>query len=144
VFTVENGGVATMIAGRRIQYLPTTTVRPGGRLHGYIAPSGPWCIVPSNPATVPDEAGWPAYAEGSSFIIYPNPTTGSLVIEFKGEMDGTAVNIGIFDMRGDQVLLEAMSGVHKREISLQGRPAGIYFLRVVTGSKAETVKVIKM
>lgn len=143
VFIVKSGGSTTMVAGENIIYLPSTTVQSGGYLRGYIAPDGPWCNTPALPGAATAQEETPGRSEKSSFKIYPNPTTGNFILELTGEKPASNVTMDIYGMRGDKILSALLTGQHRHEFSLSGRPAGVYFIRVVSGDKSETVKVIK-
>jgi len=75
--------------------------------------------------------------------IHPNPTTGNFIIELAEENINDGVKIEIFGMRGESYLKAGIGGSRQHEFSLSTYPAGIYFIRVVSGEKAETVKIIK-
>ena len=142
-FDVQSGGSATMIAGQSISYLPTTTVQSGGYMWGYIAPTGPWCVTPSMPAVAMAEDEIPRSIVQSSFKVYPNPTTGNFILELTGESLVDEVQVDIYGMWGEKVLSTLLNGERKNEFSLSDKPVGVYFIRVVSGDKAETVKIIK-
>jgi len=143
-FTVQNGGSATMIAGQTIHYLPGTTVQSGGYMWGYIAPNGPFCVAPTMPAVITSEEELlPIAAEKTFFKVYPNPTTGNFILEVKGEVLSDKLQVDVYGMRGEKVLTAQLNGEHKHEFSISDRPVGVYFIRVILGSKAETVKIIK-
>ncbi len=142
-FLVQTGGSATMIAGQVIHYLPGTIVEPGGSMWGYIAPDGPYCTNPSIPAvvTTQEETMWGI--EQTSFKIYPNPTTGSFILELTGEASIENVAVEIYGIWGEKVLTQSITGERKDEFSLSDKPVGVYFVRVISGNNAETVKIIK-
>jgi len=142
-FTVLNGGNATMIAGQNIKFLPTTNVQSGGYLHGYIAPSGPWCQTPSMPAVAMAENEIPRSIVQSSFKIYPNPTTGNFILEVTGESIVDKITVDVYGIWGEKVLSKVLKGDRKHEFSLSDKPSGVYFIRIITGDNAETVKIIK-
>jgi hypothetical protein len=145
-FTVENGGSVTMIAGQKILMLPKTGVESGGYLHAYISTS--FCdAVPTAMVAAPvrtEELPQPSMQESSFFKVYPNPTTGNLTLEISGNVPASAtVRIEIYSMQGERLLHEQYSGERKHELSLNGRPAGIYFIRVLSGGTSGSVKIIK-
>jgi len=154
-FTIQGGGSATMIAGSVINYLPGTTVENGGYMHGYIAPSGPWC---NSGSTIPlaevnrEEAEGRSqelmetgkYSGNASFRIYPNPTTGMFTLELTGMALDQRVEIEIYSLHGERILTESYSGDTKHEFSLFTHPAGIYVVRIVTEGMVETGKVVKL
>ena len=143
-FIVQSGGSATLIAGQKISYLPGTNVNSGGYMWGYIAPSGPFCVTPSMPAVVESEDLIPLSTQHSFFTIYPNPTTGNFILELKGDIPFGDVSIRIYGMRGETILTKVLNGENKHEFSLSDKPVGVYFIHVITGDKAETVKIIKL
>jgi hypothetical protein len=53
------------------------------------------------------------------------------------------VQVEIFGTRGEKLLTETLSGQRTHEFSLSNKPVGVYFIRVITGDKAETSKIIK-
>ena len=108
---------------------------------GYIAPNGPYCQTPSMPAVVKSDVEILPATPQSSFKIYPNPTTGNFILELTNYAN--TVFVDIYGLWGEKVLTAALIGERKHEFSLSDRPVGIYFIRVVSGDKTETVKIIK-
>lgn len=149
IFTVYSGGQATMIAGQKISYLPGTTVYNGGYLWGYIAPLGPFCAS-SNMPTFPSTTGIIKSNEENLtnskkqlFTIYPNPTNGNFILELSEEIPTDKMIVDIYGMWGKKVLSEVLQGEKKYEFSLSGSPTGVYFIRVISEDKSETIKIIK-
>ena len=140
-FIIQENAGATMIAGQNILFKTGTTVETGGYMHGYIAPSGPWCANLSMPAVIAAEDEITGNFVQSSFKIYPNPTTGNFILELSGDAD--QVKVDVYGIWGEKVFSEVLGGSRKHKFSLSDRPTGIYFIRVISGDKAETVKVIK-
>ena len=75
--------------------------------------------------------------------VYPSPTTGKFILELKGELPVYKVVVDVYDMIGEKVLTEILFGERSHEFSLSDRPVGVYFIRVISGDKAETIKIIK-
>jgi hypothetical protein len=75
--------------------------------------------------------------------IYPNPTTGNFILELKDENPADNVQVNVYGVCGERVLSGVMNGERKHSYSLAGRPAGVYFIRVTSGNRAGTVKIIK-
>ncbi|MEI7980021.1 MAG: T9SS type A sorting domain-containing protein, partial [Bacteroidota bacterium] len=144
-FAIQNGGSATLIAGHNIIYKPTSKVYSGGYMHGYITTNGQFCgtRAPSAPAVIAGEEGQPITIEKSSFKVYPNPTTGNFILELTGEIPSEKMQAEIYGIWGEKVLTATLNGKRMHEISLSDKPTGVYFIRVVTGDKAETLKIIK-
>ncbi|MDP1622542.1 MAG: T9SS type A sorting domain-containing protein [Bacteroidales bacterium] len=145
-FTVENGGIVTMIAGINILYLPGAWVKPGGYMLGKIAPGGPYCGAKSSSLVSADaggEEGKPVIVDKPNLKIYPNPTNGNFRMEFSGLQQGEAIRVDIYGMRGETVMSEMVKGETAHEFSLSDKPAGIYFIKVIAGEKFMTSKLVK-
>jgi len=144
-FTIPAGGSATMIAGQNILFNPGTTVEMGGYLIGYIAPDGPYCtlIPPLMGSTIAGKDETPVSAVTLNIKIYPNPTTGNFTLELTGTDKPEKFMVNVFGMRGEKVLSEEITGTETHSFSLAGAPAGLYFVRVVTSEKVETLKIMK-
>lgn len=144
-FTVLNGGSATMVAGQKIMYYPGTRVFAGGYMRGYIAPGGPFCVsnIPSVPVIAGEEESYPGSSKQTSFMIYPNPTTGKFSLELTGTDFSEKVRVEIYGMKGEKVLVKELAGRNTHDFSLEEVPAGLYFVRVFAGEKAETMKLVK-
>jgi hypothetical protein len=153
-FNVQNGGSATMIAGQNILFNPGTVVQYGGYLWGHIAPGGPWCITPLNPSmTDPSmssfvinetESSSVSVSGQPSFKVYPNPTNGTFTLLFSGEIpESSVIRVEIYGMQGERLMNSHYNGERKHEFSLDGKPAGVYFIRVLGAEVSGSVKVIK-
>ncbi|MCX6307164.1 MAG: T9SS type A sorting domain-containing protein [Bacteroidetes bacterium] len=143
-FIVNNGGSATMIAGQNIIYLPGTTVQAGGYMHGYISLTDR-CGVKSASivAAGTGEDEQLLVGQKTSFRIYPNPTTGNFTVEQTSGSQYETVKVEIYGMRGEKLLTGQLTGEKKHEFSVTGFPAGLYFVKIVAGNEAETLKLIK-
>ncbi|MDP1622831.1 MAG: cohesin domain-containing protein [Bacteroidales bacterium] len=143
IFIVENGGSAVMIAGLKINYLPGTKVYPGGYLHGYITTTGDYCNTLLAPEILTIEENSHAPTDGTIFRIYPNPTTGQFNIVLKeNDLPGN-VYVTVYGSRGEIILSDVMMRDLHKGFSLSGQPSGLYFVRVVSGNKGFTGKLIK-
>jgi len=152
-FKVENGGHASLVAGQDILFYPGTTVLSGGYLNGKITQTGQYCCVTipgpimGNMNTEGDIAlntDLPAISQQSSaFKIYPNPTTGIFTLECSGILKDQLIQVEVYTMRGEKILTEQFYGAQKHEFSLSDKPVGIYFIRVITGDRVETGKIVK-
>jgi len=145
IFEVQNGGSVTMIAGGNIFYYPGTKVDSGGYLWGYIAPSGPFCTNPYNHRPVTMNTGDPAPAgrQPLSFRIYPNPTHDRFLLEPAGTAAGETCVADLYTIRGESVAHRLLTGALRYTFSLADQPPGIYLIRVISGARSETVKIIK-
>jgi uncharacterized repeat protein (TIGR01451 family) len=144
-FIVGEGGQATMIAGQNIVYYAGTKVVYGGYMNGYIASGGPWCGAKSaSIMAVPQLEPEPyPVTEKSFFSIYPNPTTGGFFLEIKGMEETAGLKVEMYGMLGDRVFSASLQGQRRYDLTLEGKPVGVYFIRVVSGKLAGTEKIIK-
>ncbi|MCX6269121.1 MAG: GEVED domain-containing protein [Bacteroidetes bacterium] len=143
-FWVQSGASAKFIAGRQVTILPTTTVRSGGYMHAWITTTNAYCwsFPPLMAAVIQGEEEQPAPAESNRFRIYPNPSGGTFTLEQKGDRQTGNVHVEIFSMCGEKLMRTGMTGEQRHEFSLSGIPAGLYFVRVISDSGMETIKVV--
>ncbi len=83
------------------------------------------------------------YINDSKIKIYPNPTTGNFILDLMGGVPAENITVDIYGIWGEKVLSKVLNGDRKHEFSLSDRPTGVYFIRIITGDKAETLKIIK-
>ncbi|MEI7981719.1 MAG: T9SS type A sorting domain-containing protein, partial [Bacteroidota bacterium] len=143
IFIIHPGGSTTMIAGQKIRYLQGTFIHSGGYLRGYIAPTGPYCSPPHFIAIMSDKEGIQQTPETTNIKIYPNPTTGSFVLELPGEYNVQDTRVKIYGMRGDLVLSLEQLNDRRQRVDLSRQPAGIYLVQVTDGKLAYRTKIIK-
>ncbi|MFZ4522860.1 MAG: T9SS type A sorting domain-containing protein, partial [Bacteroidales bacterium] len=144
-FIVQSGGSATMIAGHKISYLPGTSVKPGGFMHGYITLNGQFCgsktpavgsVVQGEELNSPGSINYPVK-------VYPNPTDGIFVVKMAGINGKETVMVKIYSMTGEIVLSQIMNGGPEYHISLSGKPEGIYLVQVNYQNKQYITRLIK-
>ncbi|MCX6303622.1 MAG: T9SS type A sorting domain-containing protein [Bacteroidetes bacterium] len=148
-FAVQNGGSATLIAGLKISVLPGAVVQSGGYFHGYIAPGGPFCITPTNMPVVPGDNAEINPEITAPFIenlfkVYPNPTTGAFTLELTGVDQTEKIMVEVYNMNGYVLLSADLTGGGQHELSLSGKPAGMYVLKVVSEKHTGTKRIIKL
>jgi hypothetical protein len=51
--------------------------------------------------------------------------------------------MNVYGILGEQVMSAKLNRTGKEEFTLTGRPAGIYFVRIITGNKTATTTIIK-
>ena len=81
--------------------------------------------------------------EKSSFILYPNPTTGQFTIEQTSGDVQNNVRVEIYGMQGSKVMTGQMNAEKKHDFSISGFPVGLYFVKVIAGEDVGTIKLIK-
>ena len=149
-FLVEGGAEVTLLASQSIRLFPGTTVLQNGLLHASISTN----CVPCSLMKI-------AAADSSLFIsgqtdevtgsqtdntitrVYPNPTTGDFTLELTGKTGMDKVHVEIYSAQGRKVITEELSGKVRHVFSLADRSVGIYFIRVISGNRVETVKILR-
>ena len=149
VFNVQNGGSATLMADQKIIMLPGVHVNQGGYLHAYITSQCQYCNASQKSFFALDG---PDFTQDTysgkviirpTFLVYPNPNRGEFTIAITNDGNAADVTVEIYSMQGERIMKEKFTGKKKFKLTLSTRPAGIYFLRVIMGNIAETVKIIK-
>jgi hypothetical protein len=139
-FEVQANGYAHMIAGSKIIFVPGSKVNLNGKLLAQIVPGGIGCTAPEKSAAAPEETG--IAMMNNSVKIYPNPTSGVFTIEQRGEAVTDHMKVEVMGTMGRTVLVADLQGLRKQQLSIKGNPTGIYFVKVTTGDKVQTVKII--
>lgn len=142
-FTVQSGGSATMIAGQKIRYLPTTVVYSGGYMHGYITLTHSYCgsLPPAMVAISTGTSETPAPAEGEHFAIYPNPTSGMFTLYQQNATVPGTVDVEVLTIKGEKVFKTILRDVFKGTFDLRGQPSGMYLVKI---RKADDLQVMKL
>jgi hypothetical protein len=145
-FTVLTGGSVTLIAGEVIHFQPGTSVDSGGYLDGHITTTGSYCgvkepamtgnllIAVEKSADIPLPEAW--------FKVYPNPTNGRFILEILSEKEFQQSVIRIYGPMGEPVTTDEVSSGTTKELSLEGKPAGLYFISVRQKDKSATTKIL--
>jgi hypothetical protein len=145
-FNVYAGGSATFIAGIKIRFLPGTWVKPGEYMNAYITTTNEYCgNLPSSMVTVVSGEGeqnvLPEQAS-HRYSIYPNPTTGNFTLLHLGDFLPGTVQVEIFNMHGERIFSTICTDERSHYFTLTGLPAGICFVKVMTGDHVESFKLV--
>jgi hypothetical protein len=133
-----------MVAGQKISYLPGSKVNPGGYLHGKITTAGEYCYtLPALLVTMGSDIVVTPAQDKPTFRIFPNPTTGQFNIDLGEDVSSTGVIVTIYGPRGELVRRSEYTGLPGTAFSLSDKPSGLYYVRVVTGTKCYTAKLIR-
>jgi hypothetical protein len=112
-------------------------------MRGYISPDSAWCLQPASPLTPATNVEPTIESPELQCRIFPNPTTGRFTIEFtEWHNDETAI-IELRGIHGELVTSQQIRSGNKYIISVENRPTGVYFLRVISGKTAQTFKIVK-
>ena len=136
-------GNLTLIAGQRILVGPNTAVQPGAVFHGYI--STVFCNqVPPLPSAVVSGTKDPAAdTDRSGYLVFPNPTGTDFTIVPKNVDTRLPVSIEIFNVQGKRVLYRNPEPAPVYGVRFSEMPAGLYFVKILSGNGVETVKLVK-
>ncbi len=142
-FTVNPGASATMIAGQKIIYRPGTSAIAGCYMHGYISTTGQFCPrLPVMTGTETEPENTFTESIGKTLRAYPNPTTGSILLELTNQPEISSATVEVYGMMGDKILSERYPPQKSYELSLALHPRGVYLVRVITGKETRMVKVV--
>ncbi|MBN2486248.1 MAG: T9SS type A sorting domain-containing protein [Bacteroidales bacterium] len=73
-------------------------------------------------------------------IVYPNPTKGTFIVRLSNNVNET--NIYVYNLVGAIVKYEKAFG-NNTEVDISGLTNGVYFVKVIAGTKIETIKIVK-
>ena len=74
--------------------------------------------------------------------IYPNPSNGKMFITLNNNYSAKNINLEIFNVLGDKVLLDISLKQFPAELDLTALSKGIYFITVTNGDYISTQKII--
>jgi hypothetical protein len=77
-------------------------------------------------------------------MVYPNPTTGALTIEYKSATDGT-IELHVFDVTGKLMQVQsnsAFAGTNTYHLDLNSLNSGIYLLEIKNGNEVTHSKLM--
>ncbi|MCK9421400.1 MAG: T9SS type A sorting domain-containing protein [Bacteroidales bacterium] len=146
-FLIQNGGDVTLVAGQKISILPGATVDSGGTLYAYITTTSSYCssfkMNPLVSNVIMEGNENPPIPDDRIIKIYPNPSTGFLIIDVFPAYLASAVYIDIYTMQGEKIISKIISGESSHQFSLAGLPAGIYLIQSRCENHAELAKIVK-
>jgi hypothetical protein len=150
-FVVNSGGSATLIAGQNIIMLPGTMVHHGGNLHAWITTDETYCVNPlpvvaqsdgnEEDAQTIDQPEMPQ--QRHSLHVYPNPTTGTFMLELSDTGGQQTLIIEVYSIIGERLFRAELPAETHYTLDLTGRQPGIYIVRVIRGQKMDFVKIVK-
>jgi len=78
-----------------------------------------------------------------SLSVYPNPTTGIVTIHDNSFALDEKLSIHLYNVLDEKIFSANLSWKEKNQISISDLPSGIYFLRISSREKMQSVKVVK-
>jgi hypothetical protein len=80
---------------------------------------------------------------GLAATVFPNPTSNFLIVEIKNYSSDTAIEIFLFDAKGQQVHRQQVVDV-QTQLQMEHLSSALYVLKLIQGNKlVKVVKVIK-
>jgi len=76
----------------------------------------------------------------ASFVVYPNPTAGQLIIEM-GTIQ-SEVSVSVYNILGQEISKKSIADTARIELEIK-ESAGVYLLEITTNSLSQTVRIIK-
>jgi len=144
-FIVQSGADVNIIAGNKIFMKAGVSINSGADFNASISTSGDYCGDGARNLYLKDEILEEEISmkEELRINVYPNPTTGILVVELQGVEEINNANIEVFDFTGRLLISEFMNNAVRTTLDLNDLKSGIYFVKVHYGDTIEVTKVIK-
>jgi hypothetical protein len=148
-FVIDPVKTVNMLAGKSIDLLPGFDAKYGSVFTASIDPalytcdgSGQKILVDNpNPSTPNTETKNLETKKEISFSIIPNPTTGIFTIQFTKEIQANSI-LQIINSFGSPVYEKKLNSNQSQQIDASSLPPGLYYVRVQSGDKIYTDKVI--
>jgi len=155
---IHNNADVTLIAGERIVLHKGFHVKPGGKFHAIIGSKDlydklvkdesinnsftePETLEPDFKESEITNMGNDGFKPNSVFSIYPNPSPGLFTLHFD-DGENVSFEVEIMDMIGNVVYRRENVQKGNTAIDIRVKPKGIYFVKVLVGSKVFTEKVV--
>lgn len=146
----ESGSEVNLIAGKAIKLLPGFTAETGSRLYASITKDSTYCHGKDSPLqeiTVNKSKSSPLTEKQftneefeQSIKVYPNPCSGSFIIELSGFCD--KADIEIVNISGSSIYKGVINVDPKQIVSFGLKERGIYILRLRCRDKVFCRKLI--
>lgn len=78
--------------------------------------------------------------ESIQYSIYPNPTSNSFTVSSATNL----TSIEVTDLLGNVLVFQKASGVNQLLINMSGVEAGVYFVKVISGTMTAVTRIIKL
>jgi hypothetical protein len=145
---LEGGSSLEVSATESVKLLDGTIIKQGAYFKAWISDEA-YCTVEksllsaeNNNAIIPEMIDDSKNRE-ISFRIFPNPTTGSFTLELNELDEFSVITVEISSMVGERILRQELSAASQYQIDLSRYQPGIYLVRVIQGSEAGVLKVVK-
>ncbi len=134
-FRVEPGAVVYLVARENIILYPGTQLKSGSEVHAFIDLQGGFCqsyeLIFMDDQKKPDLISTDLSETGKFFSVYPNPTSGFVMLEIDETNDLKPISIVVYNMMGSLAMRKELLGQRSYLMDLTGLPRGIYIVRVL-------------
>lgn len=149
IFQVESGGSINLEAGEQIRMLQGTQIYEGAYMRARIISDDMFCLNYRsdfvNGDDVSDSENEPLIKAGNSiFRVYPNPTSGILNIDMSASNPETDFIIEVFNIIGEKIVSQSITGNGLYEINMTEYNNGLYFICVKSESAIKIEKFMKL
>ncbi|MFZ4521288.1 MAG: T9SS type A sorting domain-containing protein [Bacteroidales bacterium] len=96
-----------------------------------------------NTVSVREDRTFPKGQGQAGFSVYPNPTSGLFTFNLDDFGGNSQINADVYGVFGERVLSATFRSGLKHSLSLASLPAGAYLLRVHSGEKTATTRILK-
>jgi len=84
--------------------------------------------------------GWAGIKE-IDFVLYPNPATDKLTLDFGTEVSNAQITI--LDLQGCNLMALNLTNIQTHTLDISSLKSGVYFLKVINGNKVSNNKFVK-
>jgi len=143
-YVIQNGGSLIAIAGSMIAVKPGFKALSGS--YASLSIGYPVCPSPSpSPySTVPMHDDEPVVMdEEASILVYPNPTSGTVNIQFRADCWDDQIHVEVFNLVGQNILTTTVPCREDFHFDLAFYPRGIYILKLVCNNEIYIEKLVK-
>ncbi len=142
-FTVYDGGIANFVAGHSIVFGAGTHIQSGAYMLARITEDNIFCLpLPELASFDPEENPVVQIPEKSGWLIYPNPTNGTVYIEPVFEDGLNEYELQIFNAQGKCISQKTVKGQAHEGFNLANLPKGMYLLRISSANDIAVKKII--
>ncbi len=142
---IRAGGSMEVVAANNIVLRDGTTIQKNAYFHAFISDDGNYCtksgsLVNSenvNKETEPAPGNLP-----DLITMFPNPTTGIVNISIM-QSENRPVMLQLYNMVGTVLINTELPYSSYYEIDLSNQQPGIYFVKILSGDKVLTGKILK-
>lgn len=151
---LQNGSATTFIAAYSIRFLPGFHAQNGSYIDAHITTNSSFCdnlpeqviVEYTAPETYKSERTEQEKIAHNDFIavplmiVYPNPTTGIVNVEWKGFEE--PVQITLFNAIGTKIVQKTLHNETRANVNLSNHRKGIYFVKIQNSHSQQIQKIL--